>query len=227
MTRNAATWMVLLALSACDAAGSDGGSGPGRFGDRMVSRGEIDVEEASLPPGVLVVFPFDGELLLNVESTRAWYTDDPEAGDEDPDDEADAYDGDDDGDEAGDDLGSWVEISPIPARVDLAQDLRTDAPPLDSDGLRDGLITELRFVLDDQRQADWVHDDGRVTPVSVPSGSTSGLKLHGCIPVEDGFDTSISLVGSLYDYMHPASDNGVVLRPSIDVAAEEYDSLGR
>jgi len=224
MTRNPVTWMVLLALSACDGLGSDRGFSQERIGARMISRGEIDVVRADLPAGAWAEIPFDGELLLNVASTRAWYTDDPDACDEDPDDDAEAYDGDDEGDEAGDGDGRWVEVSSVPARVDLAVELRTDAPPLNSDGLRDGLITELRFILDEQRQADWVRDDGEVVPVTVPSGSTSGLKLHGCIPVEDGFDTAISLVGNPYDYLHVASDNGVMLRPSIEVVAEQYEA---
>jgi hypothetical protein len=63
-------------------------------------------------------------------------------------------------------------------------------------------------------------------PVRVPSGSTSGLKLHGCIPVEEGFETAISLVGSLYDDLHPAGDNGVMLQPSLQVVAEQYEERG-
>ena len=68
MTRNPVTWMVLLALSACDGLGSDRGFSQERIGARMISRGEIDVVRADLPAGAWAEIPFDGELLLNVAS---------------------------------------------------------------------------------------------------------------------------------------------------------------
>ncbi len=119
------------------------------------------------------------------------------------------------------DVAGWFPVSTTPMRLDL---LRLQASPvvLGSVQLAKGRITQLRLYV--SKDGNWVHvtgdPDGVQTPLVVPSGYESGIKILGPWDVGACTKTSVTLdfdgLASLE--VHPTgSGSEWILRPVVKV----------
>ncbi|MDH4200184.1 MAG: S8 family serine peptidase [Spirochaetia bacterium] len=109
--------------------------------------------------------------------------------------------------------GSVITVAGNTGIFDLMK-LGTDATVLFTDAapVPKGAYTQIRLVLDSTGNS--VVISGTSYPLTIPSGSTSGLKLDGDFDVISGFFITITLNFDL-DIIHDTPGNGYILRPLI------------
>lgn len=201
------------------------GCGTGGTGRVEVSMGSASAQTARVTAPSDDAPSFVGELYLNVVEVNARYepSSDPMApacgyGDE-------GFEEDDGEDEDGsmedeDEGGEWVTLSEAAVAVNLTGDLSSHEDPIAIAELAPGAVTELRFVLDEEEPATWILPSGEHIAVTVPSGSSSGLKLKGCMPIQVDYATVIHITVDIEDAMHETGNGEVKLRPSLSVVAD-------
>jgi hypothetical protein len=119
--------------------------------------------------------------------------------------------------------GGWVTLDTAPARVNLLAiaDAGIDLGLAD---LPAGQVTQLRLVVDPAGDNVVVTDGGVELPLVVPSGSQSGIKIHGPWDIDSCEETTVTLEldGHRSIWAHPTgSGEEWILRPVIRAVATQ------
>ena len=129
--------------------------------------------------------------------------------------------------------GAWISVSAAPATYELLSLQNGVTAALGNLTLAAGTVTGIRLILDPENQGSIVVA-GQSHPLKVPSGSESGLKLQGMIPLVAGLSTSITIdfdaaksvirAGDQYQLKPVVSIAGVTSEPAADEPAAEEPS---
>lgn len=199
--------LLALLLTGCELDGS--GSGQVEVGISGSSSATARTMDTDLGLSA------DAQLFLNVEAIRVRH--EPAEELEAPcSDEDGAWDEDDDFED--DEDGGWETIHEGFVTVNLSDPMSSHEDPIAIAELPEGDIHELRLVLSASEQATLVTADGQEQPVTVPSGSSSGLKLKGCMPVREGQATLIDVGVGLAEALHETGSGEMKLQPSLKVS---------
>lgn len=125
-------------------------------------------------------------------------------------------------DDTGAEDGGWHTLEGEARVIDLLS-LREGVAEVIGEGeIPAGDITELRLVLADELPATLVMDDGSEVPLDTPSGTSSGLKIKGDIPVVEDEDAVVTLDFDASLSVHQTGNGSYQLKPVLRVV----DSAG-
>jgi hypothetical protein len=117
--------------------------------------------------------------------------------------------------------GGWTTLSSAPARVNLLA-LQDHALDLGLATLPAGEVTQLRLVL--EQEGNVVVQGTAELPLTIPSGYTSGIKIHGPWTIDSCTETAVALGldGELSIAYHATGAGEWILRPVIRTARVEH-----
>ncbi len=120
----------------------------------------------------------------------------------------------------------WTTVSNTPLEVDLLK-LQTYAVPLGLVNLPAGTVTQIRLHV--SQDGNYVVTGGNPVPLEVPSGSESGIKIHGPWEIAACSRTSVTLDfdGNKSIWYHPTGQGDEwILRPVIRVKKSDSAAVG-
>lgn len=109
----------------------------------------------------------------------------------------------------------WIELLPAAREVDLVKLSAGELEELTTEEIPAGKLGQIRFVLDETDPGHAVRADGSEVAITVPSGTSSGLKIAAKLDVAAGTEVELPLDFDVSQSLSESNDGTLRIAPLI------------
>jgi hypothetical protein len=114
----------------------------------------------------------------------------------------------------------WIELLPAAREVDLVKLSAGEIEELTTEEIPAGKLSQIRFVLDETDPGHAVRADGSEVAITIPSGTSSGLKIAAKLDLEAGTEVELPLDFDVSQSLSEANDGTLRIAPLIRLGGE-------